>query len=223
MLLDNFPEVNKYKQYNNLTENYDACMFIPYGPKCYVWFTQKQNNPQCILIDINKDKTLSSGVVKSLRFNNDLTSGKGTILYCVKNGQTNIIVEDIIFYKGKFVQGSFKDKLELFKYFFCKEYNNDQYNKINISLSWIRNNANDENILEKIPYDIYCIKYFSLKSNNCRTILSKNDTTFNKIKHTFIVKKQINVNYTKLHILDRQNKPIFYDYAFVNDLHKVKN
>lgn len=222
-MLENFPDVNRYKQYNNLTENYDACMFIPYGPKCYLWFTQINYDSKCILIDINKDRTLSNPTVTTLRFNNDLTTtNRGTILYCVKNDKTNIIVEDIIFYKGKFVNYTFKEKLQLFRDFFCKDYKQDFLNEYNISLAWIRNNANDEYISQKIPYDIYSTKYFSLKSNNCRIVLSKNDNTFNKIKHTFIIKKTDKCELYELYILNKDNKPIFYDYALINDLYNSK-
>ena len=226
MLHSNFPDVNKYKQYNNLIGNYDACMFIPYGQKCYVWFTLIENDPKCVLIDTNKDKTISNSVIKNVRFKNDLTSNEGTILFCVKNGHKNVIVEDILMYKGKFTSITFKEKLQLFKEFFCNQYKDDQYNELNISLAWIRNNANDEYVHHKIPYDIYSMKFFSLKSNNCRILLSKNDTTLNKIKYTFIIKKTEKCELYELYILNKENKPIIYDYALINDLKtskKMKN
>ena len=222
MLINNFPDISKYKQCNTLTENYDACMFIPYGPKCYLWFTKINNDPKCIIIDINKDKTLSNGKKTTIRFNKDLTNNNGTILYCVKNNKTNIIVEDIIYYKGKFINNTFKEKLKFFKNFFCYDYKLDILNEYNISLVWIRNNIIDEDIPQKIPYDIYSIKYFSLKSNKCRFVLSKNDNTFNKIKHTFIIKKTEKCELYELYILNKDNKLMFYDNALINDLYNSK-
>lgn len=218
MLLSNFPDISRYKQYNNLVENYDACMFIPYGPKCYLWFTNIEHDSTCVLIDLNKDKTFANTMKKNIRFNNDLTKGNGTLLYCVKNNQTNIIVEDILIYKGQYTNCTFKEKLQIFKTFFCKDYKQDYNNELNISLAWIRNNSNDENIHQKIPYDIFLIKYYSLKSSNCRVILTKNDNTKNKIRYTFIIKKTNKCELYELYILNKENKPILYDYALINDL-----
>ena len=65
----------------------------------------------------NKDKSVSNSVKKKIRFKSDLTSGRGTILHCVKNGYKNVIVEDILMYKGKFTNNNFKEKLALFKEF----------------------------------------------------------------------------------------------------------
>lgn len=223
MLISNFPDVNNFKFNNNLIENYDASLFIPYGPKCYIWFTNIENNPKCILIDINKDKTLSNGLIKNIRFNNNLTNGKGTILHCVKNNKTNIIIEDIIMYKGNYINTSYKQKLFTIKDFFCKNYKNDEYNELNISLAWIRHNINDENINIKIPYDIYAIKYFSLNSNKYRIILNKNDIEQNKIKHTFIIKNANKCELYELYILNKDNQLILYDYALINDLHTSNN
>ena len=136
--------------------NSEYLMAIPQGVKCYLWFTQINYDSKCILIDINKDRTLSNPTVTTLRFNDDLTTtNRGTILYCVKNDKTNIIVEDIIFYKGKFVNYTFKEKLQLFRDFFCRDYKQDFLNEYNISLAWIRNNANDEYISQKIIIIIF--------------------------------------------------------------------
>ena len=221
-MLSNFPDVNRYTQHNNLVENYDACMFIPYGPKCYVWFTEIEKDPTCVVVDITREKSLTNATKQNMCFNNELASGKGTVLYCVKNNQTNIIVEDILMFKGNKANGTFKEKLTLFKWFYTKDFKQDLKNQLKLSLVWIRNNINDENITDKIPYDVYSTKYCSLKTNSCRIILTKNDNTLNKSKYTFIIKKTNKCELYELYILDRENKPIHYDYALINDLHTSK-
>ena len=50
----------------------------------YGLITLIENDPKCVLIDTNKDKTISNSVIKSVRFKNDLTSNEGTILFVLK-------------------------------------------------------------------------------------------------------------------------------------------
>ena len=94
MLLETFTEItkNKYRNQNNLSENYDACIFTPYGPKCYIWFTIVDNYPACVLIDINKNNEKPNIVTKRICFNNELSIEKGTIFFCVKQNYKNIII-----------------------------------------------------------------------------------------------------------------------------------
>tara|TARA_Y100000385_G_C13021752_1_gene606517 strand:+ start:398 stop:1033 length:636 start_codon:yes stop_codon:yes gene_type:complete len=153
-----------------------------------------------------------------MRFHNDLTLGNGTIFYCVKTSERNLVIEDILMYKGKDMQSPFIQKLQAYKTFFCKEYQYDPYNQLNLSLAWIRNNINDEDVFLKIPYDVYALKYYTLASNKYRVILSKNDTEHSKIKYTFIVKKKDKCELYELYILNKDNKQIIYDYALINDL-----
>ncbi len=220
MLLNNFPDLSKHthNHNNSLIGNYDACVFIPYGPKCYIWFTTIDNDSKCILITIQKDRTISNASVIKMRFHNDLALGNGTIFYCVKTSERNLVIEDILMYKGKDMQTPFIQKLQAYKTFFSKEYQYDTYNQVNISLAWIRNNIKDEDVFLKIPYDVYALKYYTLSSNKYRVILSKNDTENSKIKYTFIVKKKDKCELYELYILNKDNKPIIYDYALINDL-----
>ena len=224
MLLETFNEItkNKYRNQNNLSENYDACIFIPYGPKCYIWFTIVDNYPVCVLIDINKNSGTPTIVTKRICFNNELSIEKGTIFFCVKQNYKSIIIEDILMYKGKYINKTFKEKLKIYKHFFSKEYKNDKYNELTISLAWIRNNITDEDVNLKIPYDVYSIKYVALNSNNYRIILSKNDIEHDKIKYTFAIKNKNECELYELYILNKENKQIIYDYALINDLYTSK-
>ena len=231
MIINKFSQIIKnniynHNNHNTLVGNYDACVFIPYGPKCYIWFTIIDNDPKCILININKDRTLSNNIIKKIRFDDNLAHGNGTILCGVKNNNTNIIIEDIILYKNTYTNKSFTQKMNAYKNFFCKEYINDKYNQLNFSLAWIRNNINDEDIFYKIPYDVYSVKYFSFNSNKYRIILTKNEADQKKIKHTFLISKKDQCELYELYILNNDDKPIVYNYALINDLYtskKMKN
>jgi hypothetical protein len=80
------------------------CVSIPKGPKCFVWFSLHNSNPQCILIERGREKdTINDISTISCSFNPTLigTVLNGTI---VTNANRRIIVlDDVYFYKNRHI------------------------------------------------------------------------------------------------------------------------
>ena len=84
---------------------YNTGVAIPLGKKVYLWFTFHQDKDVCYMIDINRNKKLSTA--RLLCNHNCLSLSIGTILYGTlvepepdTTGQTYVVVEDIHYYKG---------------------------------------------------------------------------------------------------------------------------
>jgi len=78
------------------------CLSIPKGPKCFVWFSLHNSNPQCILIERGREKdTIKDISIIPCSFNPTIigTVLSGTI---VSNVTRDIIVlDDVYFYKNR--------------------------------------------------------------------------------------------------------------------------
>tara|TARA_B100000401_G_scaffold368268_1_gene266745 strand:- start:1425 stop:2267 length:843 start_codon:yes stop_codon:yes gene_type:complete len=221
-ILKNFPSFDKIRQKGaNINGVYDACILIPYGIKCYVWFTYENNEGKCILIEMNKDKTINNAKKVQTRFDDVLCEDGGTILYCVKNTPTNIIIEDLCMYKGKALDVTFKEKFRLLKNIFFNEYEQDIYSEIQLSICAIKNKLDSDEILElTVPYDIYSVKYLLLDSNKS-SILLKKAVGSNTLYKYFKVKKAYKCELYELYIKNKENI-VLYDYAYIPNLYISK-
>ena len=75
---------------------------IPYGKKCFAWFTEYDNKNVCIMMELSESKNKITNVsLVTACFSNDLVYGTilyGTLLY---NSKTRFFtIEDIFYYKG---------------------------------------------------------------------------------------------------------------------------
>ena len=81
-----------------------VCVSIPKGPKCFVWFSLHNSQPNCILIERGRERdTIKDISIVSCSFNPTLI---GTVLTgtIVKNDKRRIIVlDDVYFYKNRHV------------------------------------------------------------------------------------------------------------------------
>lgn len=216
---------NKFSGYNlntkcnELTGKYDACMAIPYGKKCYLWFTYFENSPQCFLIETNHHKEVTFLRKIILQFNFSLC--KGTILYGTILTK-NIIIEDVCFFENKYVLlDSFFKKCIYFKHI-MKNIKYHHMNTINPCLAVIKHTY-DEIIKMKnsLPYDIYCVKFYNMQYNYFKILLSKNNKILVKKTQTFIIRK---TQKTELYELfeEKNNQYIFSDFAQVSTIHTSK-
>lgn len=120
-IIDKFPVIKPC--YEKITHNKvsNQCMLIPYGIKCYVWFTKYHNENVCLLLELF-NKKINKIYRIGLHYHSSLCNEKGTILYgTIFMNYTYklkmISVEDI-FYKNKFIKNTFEDRLEIiFKLF----------------------------------------------------------------------------------------------------------
>ena len=138
---ENFKKYNFNYKTKMLTSNYyDACMIIPYGKKCFLWFTYITNEPCCICIETNQNKDFLKAYKILVRF--DISLAIGTV--CFASMKNNIItIEDIFLNERKQVQlDSFEKKCHIFKSIMSK-IKNDPLCKFTIRLACIKHTFNE--------------------------------------------------------------------------------
>lgn len=204
-----------------LLNNYDLCIAIPYGKKCLVWLKEIDNKGHCLVCLLDGERNIVKVEKKLLSFNNVLCSNFGTILFCtiLNDNFKNIIIEDIYYYKGLFVQESkYSDKLNSYKILFEEELEEHMYNEINLKLVAIKHTLDElKKEMLNIPYDIYSVKYVELKSNRVKTLISKNIPELNRLKLNFIVNKPDKTELYELYTLDK-NFEVFYENMYIKTL-----
>lgn len=104
-ILSKFPSFKLcYEKIAHNKVDADVCVSIPKGPKCFIWFSQHNSSPCCILIERGRDRdTISDISIISCSFCPTLI---GTILSgtVAKNDKKRVIVlDDVYFYKNKHV------------------------------------------------------------------------------------------------------------------------
>jgi hypothetical protein len=117
-LMKRFPEFElSYEtiSHKKVSPQYNVCLAIPTGKKCFAWYTFHEDKDVCYVFDLNREKKISKSTMVNTLFDRSLALG--TIVYgtFIKEESTNhqwFIVEDILFYKGiPMKKTCFEDKL----------------------------------------------------------------------------------------------------------------
>jgi hypothetical protein len=123
-IIEKFPPLKPC--YEKITHNKVSkpCMLIPYGIKCYIWFTKYQNENICLLLELF-NKKISKIYRIGLHYHSSLCNDKGTILFGTifmnyKYKLKMISVENI-FYKNKLLKNTFEEKIEIIFRLFKEE------------------------------------------------------------------------------------------------------
>ena len=124
-VLKNFPQLKlsydtlSHKKVNDA----DIIFAIPLGKKCFVWFTIKDNQPICYILELDRQSKIIQGHLYPTCFQKALSYGSifyGTFFHY--NSTPFVTLEDIYVYKGRKVNNiDFKQKLELFLTIFRNE------------------------------------------------------------------------------------------------------
>jgi len=142
-ILNSFPRVELcYEKviHNKVSKN---CMLIPYGIKCFLWFTIHNQTKTCFLLEIqNKkiDKIYPIGVF----YDPSLCKGRGTVLYGTifmnyRYKLKMITIEDI-YYKNTLIEKTFDERMNIILHLFKEE--KIKSNKIMIGLPIVMNPMN---------------------------------------------------------------------------------
>lgn len=202
-----------------LTGKYDACQVIPYGRKCYIWFTYIKFEPACVVLELGPKGALENLKVTKYRFHESLCCGVGTLLYGTLKNENTVVVEDIYYFEDENVQKKvYGEKLKLFKLLFTKRLKMSPLNDYNIILALIKHTY--EEVLEsvnKLDYDIYGLRYFAMNATNTRVELSKHNVNLVKKTAYFYVKYSGKSELYELYSEDNGEKKI-YDNACVNEI-----
>ena len=115
-IIEMFPKIKPC--YEKISHNKVSCvcMFIPYGIKCYVWFTKYQNENVCFVLEIF-NKKVNRVYRVGLHYHSSLCNESGTILYGTifmnyEHKLKMISVEDI-HYKNRIVSIPFTERIEM--------------------------------------------------------------------------------------------------------------
>jgi hypothetical protein len=182
----------------NSFPNADIYLAIPFGIKCFIWFTTFDDNNICYCIELDYHTNQIKNIKEmKASFSNSLILG--TIFYGTLfqyNNNNCICLEDIYFYKGNFYnKSSYLQKLELFRIILKEEITSviSNTNQTIFGLPVLSNNY--ESLLSNIsllPYkinsiklrffdyknhrNIFIIKYFNNNINNQSNNQSNNQT-----------------------------------------------
>lgn len=87
--------------HKKVSTTYDICLAIPFGKKAFLWYTFKDADDVCFLLDLNKEKRICKSTQLNVTFDPHLSLGTilyGTLIYV--NGKQWFIIEDIHYYRG---------------------------------------------------------------------------------------------------------------------------
>jgi len=104
--------------YEKITHNKVStdCMLIPYGVKCFIWFTRYNNSNVCFVLELS-NKKITKVYPISVHYNSSLCKGSGTVLYGTifmnYTYKLKMITIENIFYKNTFIDKPFHEKWEI--------------------------------------------------------------------------------------------------------------
>jgi len=177
-LLSNFPNIKL--SYENITHkkvyNYDYIVAIPYGKKCFAWFTTLNDKTVCLIMELTNNKKINDIKIYNACFSNELAYGTilyGTVIY---NSQNKFfLIEDIFSYKGNVIDNeNWGEKLIKINDMLKKELKQKSYNNSFIVFGlplMCKSNEELETKLTSIKYDIDIIQFKNF--NNINNFLVK--------------------------------------------------
>ena len=132
-ILSNFQHIKP--SYENVIHkkifNSDYLVAIPYGKKCFVWFTMVDDTPTCLVIEFNRNQIKETQIVTAC-FSPSLSYG--TILYGTlfnSNNNNFFTIEDIFSYKGSVVERiCWGDKMRQINAMLNNDLKQISYNKV---------------------------------------------------------------------------------------------
>jgi len=122
-LLHRFPNIElSYETipHMKVSTDYNLCVAIPIGPKCYSWMTFYQDKDVCFIMELNKERKISKVKYTCLSPGDILANG--TLLYGTLMNETSFVIEDILMYQGIPAKASRMNEKLGFMYSFLNEY-----------------------------------------------------------------------------------------------------
>ena len=84
--------------HTKVSPDYNICLGIPIGTKCYAWITFYGTDDVCFIMELNKDRKIAR-ITYTYVTSGDIFAN-GTLFYGTKMNDTVFIIEDILMYKG---------------------------------------------------------------------------------------------------------------------------
>ena len=181
-ILSNFQHIKP--SYENVIHkkifNSDYLVAIPYGKKCFVWFTMVDDTPTCLVIEFNRNQIKETQIVTAC-FSPSLSYG--TILYGTlfnSNNNNFFTIEDIFSYKGSVVERiCWGDKMRQINAMLNNDLKQISYNKSFLVFGLPLMSKTNEDLERRIPVLGYKIKSVQFKLfNKINYYLSINYETY---------------------------------------------
>jgi hypothetical protein len=99
-LLQRFPQIElSYETipHMKVSSDYNLCVGIPIGTKCYVWITYYGEQDVCFVMELNKERKIS--IIKYIPIRSGDIYANGTVFYGTVQGEI-FIIEDVLHCKG---------------------------------------------------------------------------------------------------------------------------
>ena len=171
-LLQRFPKIELSYEiipHKKVSNNYNVCIGIPCGTKCYAWFTFFGEEDVCFIMEINKERKINKVSYISLDNTKVQPLSLGTIFYgtFIEN---QFIIEDAFFYKGLPLQGLYYgEKLGFIEKLFTSDHI-DTSIQFHLPVMWGLQNTDDYECVYEVPskysekYLIHHIQYRCLSA-----------------------------------------------------------
>uniref|UniRef100_A0A6C0HYB0 mRNA capping enzyme adenylation domain-containing protein n=1 Tax=viral metagenome TaxID=1070528 RepID=A0A6C0HYB0_9ZZZZ len=176
-LMQRFPNIElsyETHPHKKVSSEYNVCMAIPVGRKCFAWFTFYGDKNVCFIIELNREKKAGKISVSSMQV--PINYAKGTLLYGtildnpIQNTNIPVFLTDDIFYFCGIPTRNllFSEKLGFIDTFFRNYAPKLGDICINLPIMWQINNsvADYEAIYEipekwskNMPYTVHHIQY----------------------------------------------------------------
>jgi len=153
--------------HTKVSSDYNICLAIPIGTKCYSWITYYGVYDVCFIMELNKDRKISR--ITYTYVNSGDIFANGTLFYGSKINESVFIIEDVLMYKGISTKQSCMDE----KFGFLQSFMNE-FKSIHIQFYlpaiWSVIKSEKYECIYEIPpeyeniYPIHHIQYRSLKT-----------------------------------------------------------
>jgi hypothetical protein len=124
-IIQSFPDIKLcYEKFVHNKVSFKYCMLIPFGIKCFIWFTKYHNENVCLVLELF-NKKINRVYRVGIHYDSSLCNDSGTILYGTifmnyKYKLKMISVENI-YYRNKPVKKTFEEKLNMIYQLFKEE------------------------------------------------------------------------------------------------------
>jgi hypothetical protein len=103
-----------------VSHDYNICLAIPTGTKCYSWMTYYRDDDVCFIMELNKERKIARVKYTLLKPGDILANG--TLLYGTLTHDSTFVIEDILMYQGIPAKQTLMNEKLGFMYAFLKEY-----------------------------------------------------------------------------------------------------
>jgi hypothetical protein len=198
-ILQDFPNVKL--SYETIAHkkvyNCDLIVAVPYGFKCFAWFTMFNEKYVCILFELENN---TNKEIKNIRIINTCFSKSlcyGTILYGTLFNHANnnfFSIEDILLYKNRHLSGDnwnakFNKIADMLRNDIKQIAYNNNFVVFGLPIIASSNEKMDSILKSDVKYNICCIQYYQLNKINSYTTLSFDSFTKIETKEKVEVKQ----------------------------------